>query len=514
MGLEMCLILTQGVKTMTSFPIVTWFDTLKRSPVLSALSMQSGFRYSLPTQRPDLHTLYENAASLPEYVRQSYPAMHMLDLLGPLDWEHFPERDFSHHWEPRPVPYAPFAVACLIRLEQRIVSMGALHQYLVDNPALIWLAGFPLPGPDKFTWVIDMPDCLPTVRHWTRMLRTVPNSMLQFLLSSSVKEIHTELLQAGALQTPLGDTVAMDTKHILAWVKENNPKTYIKQDRFNKEKIPAGDPDCRLGCKRRHNRRASSKEPPATPTQNPVPPEMISVGEYYWGYASGIVTTKIPGWGEFVLAELTQPFDQPDVSYFFPLMTLTEQRLGYKPHFGALDAAYDAFYVYDYFHAIGGFAAVPFAERGGHKNRHFDPTGAPFCEAERPMPLRYTFTNRSGLIEHPCQRYACPLLFPEPTGEVCPTNHTQWAKGGCTATLAAGPGSRLRYTTNRQADAYKQIYKQRTATERIFSQAVELGIERPHVRNGQAIANLNTLIYTLINLRFLQRIRQRREITD
>jgi len=26
-----------------------------------------------------------------------------------------------------------------------------------------------------------------------------------------------------------------------------------------------------------------------------------------------------------------------------------------------------------------------------------------------------------------------------------------------------------------------------------------LGIERPHIRNGQAIANLNTLIYLLIN---------------
>jgi hypothetical protein len=41
-----------------------------------------------------------------------------------------------------------------------------------------------------------------------------------------------------------------------------------------------------------------------------------------------------------------------------------------------------------------------------------------------------------------------------------------------------------------------------------------LGIERPHLRNGQAIANLNTLIYTLINLGCLQRIRQRQPLTD
>ena len=50
------------------------------------------------------------------------------------------------------------------------------------------------------------------------------------------------------------------------------------------------------------------------------------------------------------------------------------------------------------------------------------------------------------------------------------------------------------------------VYKQRTATERINAQAVALGIERPHLRNQQAIANQNTLIYVLINLRALRRL--------
>ena len=56
---------------------------------------------------------------------------------------------------------------------------------------------------------------------------------------------------------------------------------------------------------------------------------------------------------------------------------------------------------------------------------------------------------------------------------------------------------------------YKEIYKQRTATERINSQAVALGIERPKLRNGLSIANHNTLTYILINLHALQRVRQR-----
>jgi hypothetical protein len=72
-------------------------------------------------------------------------------------------------------------------------------------------------------------------------------------------------------------------------------------------------------------------------------------------------------------------------------------------------------------------------------------------------------------------------------------------------------GARLRYQLDRESAAYKSIYHQRTATERINSQALALGIERPHLRRQSAIANQNTLIYVLINLRALQRIRAHQE---
>ena len=91
--------------------------------------------------------------------------------------------------------------------------------------------------------------------------------------------------------------------------------------------------------------------------------------------------------------------------------------------------------------------------------------------------------------------------------------HKTWAKGGCTAQMPTSIGARLRYTLDRNSETYKQIYNQRTAGERINSQAVALGIERPHIRNGAAIANLNTLIYILINLRFLQRLHRNERAT-
>ena len=41
--------------------------------------------------------------------------------------------------------------------------------------------------------------------------------------------------------------------------------------------------------------------------------------------------------------------------------------------------------------------------------------------------------------------------------------------------------------------------------------AKELGIERPRLRNGKAITNQNTLIYVLINLRGLQRVKAKKQ---
>ncbi len=125
------------------------------------------------------------------------------------------------------------------------------------------------------------------------------------------------------------------------------------------------------------------------------------------------------------------------------------------------------------------------------------------------MPLKSTYQDRtSAIIEHERGQYVCPLFFPTVSGQPCKVHDEHWASGGCMTTLATSIGARIRHQLDREGAEYKQIYKQRTAVERINSQAVAFGIERPRLRNGQAIANINTLIYTLINLRLLRRIQQ------
>jgi len=489
---------------MTSIPILSHLKPLKQSFVGHWGSFLPRHR----CKRRNLHPLAQNPNLLPRFVRESPVAIKYLHLLGPLDWSHFPERDLETNWGQPTVPFTSFIAACLIKLDQRLVYMAHLRDYLVEHPALVWVLGFPLISSRSHPWGFDTDASLPTARHLTRMLRSAPNTVSQYLLDETVRLLQAELATEA---NDFGQAISLDTKHILAWVRENNSKDYVK-DRYDKTKQPTGDPDCKLGCKRRRNQRASSKEPPPTPSDNPVSPA-ISIGEYYWGYASGVVATKVPDWGEFVLAELTLPFDQPDVAYFQPLMADTERRLGFRPRFGALDAAYDAFYVYEYFHRDDlpfdeAFAAVPLSKRGG-KHRQFDDQGLPLCDAGLAMPLKLTFTCKTTRVEHERGRYACPLVFPEPTGESCPISHKNWPKG-CITTMATSVGARIRYQIDRDSNTYKEIFNQRTATERINSLAKELGIERPRLRNGQAIANLNTLIYVLINLRALHRVRRKK----
>ena len=426
----------------------------------------------------------------PGYVRRcpvTQAAIHQLQLL---DWEQLPLSLADRQPGERLVPLTAYVGAYLVRLDQQLHSFGALRRFLRDHPGLIWALGFPLTGQRTGRLPFDPEFSLPTQAHLAKRLTSLPNELLQDLLTSQVHSLQQ------LLGPTFGQTVSIDTKHILSWVKENNPKAYIKEGRFDKNQQPAGDPDCKLGCKRRRNQQTPAAEgQPAN--------QKASIGEYYWGYASGVVATKVPDVGEFVLAELTQTFDHGDVTYFLPLMNQVEQRLGGRPRYGTADAAFDAFYVYDYFHSPDhdGFAAVPLRQK--RDDRLFDVDGTPLCAAGLPMARKSTFVNRTSLVQHRRGRFGCPLQTDD---QSCPVNHPRWPKGGCKLTMPMLPGARIRYQLDRESDAYQQIYKQRTAVERIFSQAVALGIERPKLRNQAAIANSNTLTYILINLRAMQRL--------
>ena len=462
--------------------------------------------------RPTLDVLAQPDYPLPPFVQACPVAQKYLSLLGSLPWAQFPERPRDRPWPgPTPQPRAPFVAAFLVQLVEQQPTLSALARFLVEHPALVWLLGFPLVAEASAPYGFDVEASVPNRRRLAQVLRTLPNASCQWLLDQSVQLIREALPPEQA--ATVGQVVSGDTKHILAWVKQNNPKAFHKEGRYDKSRQPKGDPDCKLGVKSRRNKGpAASDASPSTPAAEAQPASALPVGaELYWGYASGVLVSKVTEWGEVVLAERTDSFDKSDISYFQPLLADGTRRLGFRPPYGAWDAAFDAWYVHQFFHDAGGFAAVPLVQKGKPAPRDFDSEGRLLCAAGLVMPQVMGFEDRTtSLLPQSKGKFACPLLQPAATGQPCPVAHAKWASGGCTTVMGTSAGARLRYTLDRQSEAYKAVYRQRTASERINSQATELGIERPKLRNRRSITNRNTLIYLLLNLRTLQRIRAQR----
>lgn len=399
-----------------------------------------------------------------------------------LDWDQVPERDASRPWPgPVPQPTSAYLKALLVKLCEHKRYVTDLRTFLVEHPLLVLELGFrPVRNPTQ-PYGFDVEQTVPCeryLRHWQQTLDPV---ILQALLQATVHALQAEV-------PGLGTTVAFDVKHIYAWVQQNNPKAYVS-DRFNPNQQPCGDPDCRLGVKRRSNQ----ERPDGPPTER---------AEYVWGYGTGVAAATNPRYGDVVLAEWTQPFNAHDSTAYHPLHRQATVTLGFRPTNVTADAAFDAWHIYETCVPTGGLAAIPLNLRG-HPPPMRDEQGRPYCAEGRSMTPSYAFDHTDG---YRAQRFRCPLLVPVTTGAACP--HEQFAKGpGCVKDLNIEAGGRMRVELDRQSEQYQALYRQRTAAERINSQATALGIERPAVRQQQSVRTLNTLTYLVINARALQRAR-------
>jgi hypothetical protein len=375
-------------------------------------------------------------------------------------------------------PLATYIKAFLIRIKQGFIYATQLRDFLAKHPLLVIELGFQLELDPNADYGFDVERTLPC-RYWLgEKLRQLDHSLLQDLLAATVAALKEEI-------PGLGEVVAFDVKHLYAWVKENNERAYVK-DRYDKTHKPVGDPDCALGVKRRTNLEQADGS-------------SLEKVESLWGYGSGVAAATVADYGDVVLAEYTQPFNENDITYFRPLNEQAILALGHFPTHITADAAYDAWYVYDGPARRGGIAAVPL-NRHGHLPVERNPDGVPLCAKGLPMHPTFTHNHTYG---YKAKRYRCPLLHPKPTGETC--EQAQFAGKGCVKDINIEAGGIMRVMLNRTSPLYKVVYNQRTCCERINSQAKELGIEHPKVRNRRSVTNLNTLIYLVINVRALHR---------
>lgn len=184
--------------------------------------------------------------ALPKFVQACPVSMGYVDMLGDIAWKDFPHSRGSRG--PLPMNRGAFVGAFIIKIDQGHKYMSKLRDYLSQHPALIWLLGFPLVLSDKEEHGFDVEKTLVCQRQFSRVLKKLDREQLEFMLKETVD------LLAKALPEDLAfaKTVSLDTKHILAWVKENNPKAYVTE-RFDKEKQLRGDSDCKLGCKKKQS---------------------------------------------------------------------------------------------------------------------------------------------------------------------------------------------------------------------------------------------------------------------
>jgi hypothetical protein len=378
-------------------------------------------------------------------------------------------------------PMAAYIKSFLVRINEGIIYTSRLRKFLLEHPLLVIDLGFHLDLDYNARYGFNYKTTIPSEVWLRAKLRTLDQQLLQELLNATVTDLKEEI-------PGLGEVIAYDVKHIYAWVKENNNNVYVK-DRYNKNHQPAGDPDCRFGIKKRSN---------IEQADGTTKEEIKSL----WGYGTGVVAATVAEYGDVVLAEHTQPFNENDITYYRPLYKKTIKSLNSIPVHSTGDAGFDAWYTYDDMAQHGGIAAIPINEHG-HQTPKRDTDDVPFCPIGLRMQFRFEFNHTYG---YRAKKYGCPLLYPTRTGQDC--SYEQFKKGkGCVKDINITLGAKMRVDLDRTGPLYHAVYAQRNCCERINSQAKALGIENPKVRNIHSVRNLNTLTYLIINVRALKRVK-------
>ena len=226
----------------------------------------------------------------------------------------------------RPHPHSAYVKALLLKINEGFAHCTQLRRFLVEHPLLVLELGFRPVLNLSQPYGFDVERTVPTARWLSEQQRILSQPVLQALLVATVQDLCAEI-------PGLGETVAFDVTHLYASVQENNLRAYVKE-RYHKEHQPKGDPDCKLGVKR-----STNKEQPDGSTKEEK--------EYLWGYGSGVASATIPGYGDVVVAEYTQPFNENDITYFVPLYLRTVATLGFFPTHLTADAAFDALHLSD-----------------------------------------------------------------------------------------------------------------------------------------------------------------------
>ena len=358
--------------------------------------------------------------------------------------------------------------ALVYRALRRFTTLSDLVHALHENPALLEAIGLDPLGP------------VPSVERFSDWLHTTDNGTLQTIRIELVRC----LLNERALK---GRILALDSCPILSPVRENNLKTAVR-DRFNKVRFPKADPTARLGVLASYARGESRKT------------------IFFWGYRNHIVAdteTELPLW------EQTEPADRKDSQMAIHLLPALTSTIALPIEAVCADSAYDSEallkFIVDLLYAKPIVARHPRHQ----SNPEFRVQGSVvLCPANLEMFHRGKMTPRRTGVTY--QQYSCPIHYGRVKPQqllTCPAAHPKFLKQkGCNYLLRVTPSIRSQIPYG--SDSFRELYRERTAVERVFSRLLTVAMQDMPTRGLIPARNLCTIAHITVLLVALTAHRQ------
>ena len=358
-----------------------------------------------------------------------------------------------------PLPRNALLKAFIYKALRGIDTLTDLAFEFQNNPSICQTLGF------------NLYETPPSIERFSQFLRETPNHFLQgiriYLVQTLLKE-----------KVITGKHLVMDSCPILANVRENNLKTAVA-NRFDKTRIPKGDPDARLGI--------------LIHFPQPFKKEI----RYFWGYRNHIVADaeeELPLW------EVTHPANISEIHQAIPMLQNTKETFSLIIEIVGGDGVYDCenilcFIIED----LKAQSIIPRNPRGESTSSYTLKGNDVYCQADLPMYRKGKNTNKRTGITY--LQYCCPIHFGKERQRylLCPATHPKFiTQKGCNALIRLTPSIRERIDYG--SEVFKKLRNKRTAVERIFSRLLSVTMQNPPAIGWHAIQNYCTIAHITVLL--------------
>lgn len=315
----------------------------------------------------------------------------------------------------------------IYRCLRQIPTLAELVFELNNNPTVLdCLGGNPLKP-------------VPTIERFSHFMRDTDNAVLQSVRLALVRSLIAE-------QVIKGDVIALDSCSVAARVRENNLKTGLSHNRFDKTKSPKGDPETGLGVRIHY------------------PSETKKEVTYFWGYRNHTVSDTA---SELTLWEETHPANVSEVKRAMPMLEAVKT-LSLPIHFVAGDSEYDVESILRYI--VDELKAQPIVAANSRRSGDATYTirsGKVYCAAGLPMAHKGKFTSKVSTY----RQYSCPLHWRKRFQRqylLCPAGHPKFLEQkGCNVLIRLTPTVRTQIPYG--TEQFKSVYSKMLAAARNWS---------------------------------------------